>query len=205
MDGADELRFYFSFRSPYAWLAAESLSDELGGLPVDISVIPVFPTAENFPNDPSRLPNKIRHLVKDVARLAAERGLRVRFPQRTDPVDWALSHAAFLGAQRLGGGTAFMLEAFRARFVRGANLGDAAIVSDAAERAGLDAPAVIAAAHDDDLRTEAAGNFDRAIERDRIFGVPTFIYRGDIFWGHDRMRFVRQAIEQAQTDLNNRP
>ena len=139
------------------------------------------------------------------ARLAAERGLRVRFPQRTDPVDWALSHAAFLGAQRLGGGTAFMLEAFRARFVRGANLGDAAIVSDAAERAGLDAPAVIAAAHDDDLRTEAAGNFDRAIERDRIFGVPTFIYRGDIFWGHDRMRFVRQAIEQAQTDLNNRP
>ena len=38
------IRFYFSFRSPYAWLAAERLEPELGGLGVPIERIPVYPT-----------------------------------------------------------------------------------------------------------------------------------------------------------------
>jgi hypothetical protein len=33
---APSIRFYFSFRSPYAWLAAERLESELGGLGVPI-------------------------------------------------------------------------------------------------------------------------------------------------------------------------
>ena len=193
----DEARFYFSFRSPYAWLAAESLSDAFAGLPVSFRLIPVFPAAENFPNDPARIPNKIRHLVKDVARLAGERGITVKFPQQTDPVDWAVSHAAFVGAQRLEQGTAFMLQAFRARFVHGCDLGDDKVIADAAARAGLDPERILEFAHDAGLQNEVRGNFQRGIEEDRIFGVPTFIYRGDIFWGHDRMRFVRQAIEHT--------
>lgn len=197
MNEADELRFYFSFRSPYAWLAAESLPDEFEGLPVQLRLIPIFPTAENFPNDPSRVPNKIRHLVKDVARLARERGITVKYPKQTDPADWALSHAAFLGAQRQGFATDFMLEAFRARFVRGCDLGDDAVIAEAAARAGLDPEQVLGAAHNAELQEQVRGNFDRGIEQDRIFGVPTFIYRGDIFWGHDRMRFVRQAVEHV--------
>ena len=197
MSEPDELRFYFSFRSPYAWLAAESLSETFDGLPVQLRLIPIFPTAENFPNDPSRIPNKIRHLVKDVARLAQERGITVKYPKQTDPADWALSHAAFLGAQRLERATHFMLEAYRARFVRGSDLGDDAVLADAAVRAGLDAEAILDAAHDSELREQVRGNFNRGIEQDRIFGVPTFIYRGDIFWGHDRMRFVRKAIEHT--------
>ena len=52
------IRFYFSFRSPYAWLAAELLESELGDLGVPIARIPIFPTPENFPNDPSVMPNK---------------------------------------------------------------------------------------------------------------------------------------------------
>lgn len=197
MSESDELRFYFSFRSPYAWLAAESLPETFYGLPVRLRLIPIFPTAENFPNDPSRNPNKIRHLVKDIARLAQERGITVKYPRRTDPADWALSHAAFLGAQGLGRAIDFMLEAFRARFVRGCNLGTESVLADVAERAGLNAKTILDAAHDTELRERARSNFDRGIEQDRIFGVPTFIYRGDIFWGHDRMRFVRAAVEQA--------
>lgn len=37
------IRFYFSFRSPYAWLAAERLESELGGLGVPIERLPIFP------------------------------------------------------------------------------------------------------------------------------------------------------------------
>ena len=91
------IRFYFSFRSPYAWLAAERLESELGELGVRIERLPIYPTPELFPNDPVAMPDKIAYTVQDILRLTRERGLTVRFPPPGDP-DWALSHAAFLGA-----------------------------------------------------------------------------------------------------------
>ena len=140
------IRFYFSFRSPYAWLAAERLDSELGGLGVPIERIPIFPTPETFPNDPSAVPNKVRYIGQDILRLARERGLKVRFPSSVD-TDWALPHAAFLGAERHGAGQRFMVEAFRKRYCEGLDLGEDAVVADAAKKAGLDPDAMLAAGH----------------------------------------------------------
>ena len=53
---ASPIRFYFSFRSPYAWLAAEKLDATLGDLAVAVERIPIYPTPEEFPNDPAALP-----------------------------------------------------------------------------------------------------------------------------------------------------
>ncbi len=117
------VRFYFSFRSPYAWLAAERLDAELGGLGIPIEHVPIYPTPETFPNDPSLLPNKQAYLIQDIPRLAREQGLKVRFPSSSD-TDWALSHAAFLGAKRHGAGQRFMVAAFRKRFCEGLDLGE---------------------------------------------------------------------------------
>ena len=54
------IRFYFSFRSPYAWLATERIEAELAGLDVTIERVPIFPTPSDFPNDPSLVPEKSR-------------------------------------------------------------------------------------------------------------------------------------------------
>ena len=187
------IRFYFSFRSPYAWLAAERLESELGDLGVPIERIPIYPTPELFPNDPAAMPDKVAYLVQDVRRLARERGLTVRFPSPVDP-DWSLSHAAFLGAQRQGAGHRFMLEAFRKRFREGLDLGEDGVIADAAHQAGLDRDVLLSAAHSDELRSEASAGFRLGIERDRIFGVPSFVYDEKLYWGQDRMHFLRSAV-----------
>jgi hypothetical protein len=41
--------------------------------------------------------------------------------------------------------------------------------------------------HSEELRAEASAGWCRAAERDRIFGVPSFVYA-------DRMHFVRGAV-----------
>jgi len=187
------VRFYFSFRSPYAWLAAERLESELGDLGVPIERLPIYPTPDVFPNDPAAMPDKIAYTVQDILRLVRERGLTVRFPPPGDP-DWALSHAAFLRAQRDGADHRFMLEVFRRRFRDGLDLGDEGVIADAARAAGLDPAAVLGAAHSEELRAEAAAGWRRAAERDRIFGVPSFVYAGKLYWGQDRMHFLRSAI-----------
>ncbi len=194
-DGGDatSIRFYFSFRSPYAWLATERLEQEIGGLGVPIERIPVFPTPGLFPNDPAMMPAKIFYMVQDIRRLVRERGLTVRFPSPVDP-DWSLSHAAFLGAQQQGRGEQFMLAAFRKRFGEGLDLGDDDVIADAGQRAGLDRDTILAAAHAEALRAEVSENFRRGMERDGIFGVPSFVYAGKLYWGQDRMHFLRDAV-----------
>ncbi|MGI9430562.1 MAG: 2-hydroxychromene-2-carboxylate isomerase [Myxococcota bacterium] len=190
---ADTIRFYFSFRSPYAWLASERLEAELGDLGVPIERLPIYPTPGLFPNDPVALPNKAAYLVQDVSRLAREQGLPLRFPTRDD-VDWSLPHAAFLAAEAEGAGHAFMLEVFRKRFSEGRHLGDDAALAEAATAAGLDADRLLAAARSEALLARAEAGFGDGIERDQIFGVPSFVYRGRLYWGQDRMRFVRSAV-----------
>ena len=189
----DSIRFYFSFRSPYAWLAAERLGSELGDLGVSIERVPIFPTPELFPNDPSALPAKTAYLVQDIPRLARERGLTLRFPPAGE-TDWPLSHAAFLGAQRLGAGHPFMLEVFRKRFSEGLDLGEDEVIADAARQADLDPEAILSAAHSGELRAEASDGWRLGAERDQIFGVPSFVYAGKLYWGQDRMHFLRSAV-----------
>jgi 2-hydroxychromene-2-carboxylate isomerase len=191
---ASSIRFYFSFRSPYAWIAAERLDSELRDLlDVPIEPIPIFPTPELFPNDPSVVPNKVAYLLQDVPRLARERGLSVRFPSAGDP-DWALSHAAFLGAESQGAGQRFMVAVFRKRFCQGLDLGDDRVLAEAARESGLDPEAILSAAHSETLRAEVSSGWRLAVERDRIFGVPSFAYAGKLYWGQDRMHFLRSAV-----------
>jgi 2-hydroxychromene-2-carboxylate isomerase len=187
------IRFYFSFRSPYAWLATERLESELGDLGVDIARLPVYPTSELFPNDPAAMPHKIAYIVQDIRRLARERGLTVRFPSAADP-DWSISHAAFLGAERQGTGQRFMLEMFRKRFGEGLALERDDVITDAARRSGSDPDAILSAAHSEELRAEASAGWRLGVERDGIFGVPSFVYAGKLYWGQDRMHFLRSAV-----------
>lgn len=189
-DDTGSIRFYFSFRSPYAWLAAERLESELGDLEVPIERIPVYPTPGN---DPAAMPAKITYIVQDIRRLARARGLTVRFPSAADP-DWAISHAAFLGAQQEAAGHDLMLALFRKRFSEGHDLGDDEVIAAAAATAGLNRDVILAAAHSAELQSEAAEGFRRGIERDGIFGVPSFAYAGKLYWGQDRMHFLRSAV-----------
>ena len=195
----NSIRFYFSFRSPYAWLASERLDAELGDLGVPIERIPIYPTPELFPNDPVSLPDKIAHMVQDVRRLVRERGLPLTFPTVVDPDDWSISHAAVLGAEQQGGGHCMMLELFRKRWSEGLDLGEDGVIADAAKNADLDPVAILEAAHSDELRAIASDAWRLAGERDHIFGVPSFVFAGKLYWGQDRMHFVRSAVERKSS------
>jgi 2-hydroxychromene-2-carboxylate isomerase len=190
---ARSIRFYFSFRSPYAWLAAERLDAELGTLPVAIELLPIYPPPDHVLTNLAAMPQKILYIAQDIGRLAREQGLTVRFPPLADP-DWSLPHAAFLHAQQYGGGRAFMLEMFRKRFAEGLDLGDDAVIGDAARAAHVDPTAVVCAAHSGELRSAVSAGWSRGVERDGIFGVPSFVYAGKLYWGQDRMHFLRGAV-----------
>lgn len=184
----DTAQFVFSFRSPYAWIAARWL---LPLFPSDFAYRwrPFFPLP-TFPNFPPPLPAKVHYLVRDVSRLVEHHGGTVRWPGIDDP-NWATPHCAFLEAEARGRGSEFALAVFEARFGRGENVAEASVLAKAADAAALDAAAIVAAGQD----KTSQDSLTRAIQEDfderEIFGVPTLILpRGTRYWGHDRIEWA---------------
>jgi 2-hydroxychromene-2-carboxylate isomerase len=194
------VRFYFSFRSPYAWFAAERWSVEIGAAG-NADHIPFYPTPETFPNDPTRFPAKFAYVIQDVRRLAKHFGLPLGRLHSLD-TDWARAHAAYLGvrAEAPEGAERFLLEMFRARFSRGLDVAADRVIEEAAERAEVSAAVATRGAASRELQAEVSGNFRLGQERDGIFGAPSFAYDGQLFWGHDRLPHLRAALVEARAN-----
>ena len=193
----DVIRFYFSFRSPYSWLATVRIQRALEGLPVELAYIPVFPPPD-FPNDPAAVPNKLKYIQLDCARIADAYGIRNSF-DGDGPMDcdWIRPHAAFLYAADQGAGEAFIAKLYDARFGEARNVGDDAVMREAAESCGIDADATIAAADDEETQKRVWLGMMQGMGDDEIFGVPYFVYRGERFWGNDRIDWLVRAIKKA--------
>lgn len=191
-----QVRFYFSFRSPYAWLALERWDAVLGGLPILRELVPVYPQPGNFPNDPAAVPAKVNYIGQDLLRLTRAYGLSLAPPISLD-TDWANAHAAFIAADQASEGEAFALALFRARWCEQKDVGLDEVIFEAAQRAGLAGDDIVTGAHDESTRAEVNGNMERGREQDGIFGVPTFIFNGQMFWGQDRMEFLAEAVRES--------
>jgi 2-hydroxychromene-2-carboxylate isomerase len=82
---------------------------------------------------------------------------------------------------------------FRAVWVEQRNMGDADTVAEVLVAAGLDAPALMALAADPQVKEALKIRTQQAVERG-VFGAPTFFVGDEMFWGQDRLDFVRAAL-----------
>jgi 2-hydroxychromene-2-carboxylate isomerase len=172
--------FYYDVGSPYAWLAAERI-DGLFDAPV--AWVPVLLGGIFRARGRSSwgLGEGRADGMAEVEGRARARGLPpVRWPEPW-PNDGLRAMRAVVHA-----GTPFARAAFRVHFVEGRALSDEAAIALAAERAGLDPAAVLAATDDPEVKAELRANTDRALAAGAM-GVPTVTVGDALFWGDDRL------------------
>jgi 2-hydroxychromene-2-carboxylate isomerase len=188
-------RLYFSLRSPYSWLAVHQLR---------AAVPDVFEAVEWFPYwDPDARTSaglaarggefhyiqmsRAKHLymLADTKRLAQRQGMTMAWPIDVDPW-WELPHLAWMYARRQGLTWEFYDAITQARWGRGDNICDPAVVRAAAEQAGLDPERTVGAPDDPELRAEAVECLYQAY-LDDIFGIPYMKWGRHRFWGFDRV------------------
>jgi 2-hydroxychromene-2-carboxylate isomerase len=204
------LQFYFSFRSPYTWLAFYRLARVISALPVNVEYVPIFPPKDSLNNPPADA-RKSNYIKEDIERFAEAFGLRLSWPKPFD-TDWIRPHAAHLFAQDQGQGIKFALSAYAARFSEGRDIGTDEVIAAIGGMCGLDASAVVDAADDREMQARVmkgmAGRQDSG-----VFGVPFFIYRGSKYWGNDRIEWLLrhiyrdagQRVPDLQADPFTRP
>jgi 2-hydroxychromene-2-carboxylate isomerase len=202
---------FFSFRSPYSYLAIDRYRRLAEEYAVDIAMRPVYPLAIRQPDFFERNhPNWLRYTFTDMFRVAQYEGIPLG-PPRPDPIvqDVASRRIAEeqpyirritrLGqvAARRGKGLAFAAEAARLIWGGAQNWHEGDHLAGAAERAGLDLAELDAEAESDadTLDAEIAAN-QQALEDAGHWGVPTLVFDGEPFFGQDRIAMAKWRMEQ---------
>ena len=196
---SDKLEFYFSFRSPYSWLALYRINLIMDELPVEIQMIPVFPAKDK---DDVMLSNreKVKYITKDITRITTAYRLEINWPDPFD-TDWLVAHTAYIYAEEQGLGVPFCLALYHARFLQGRDIGDENILRELAAANGLDAQALIDALGDRQYKKKLLQGMSRA-KLAGVFGVPFFVYKDAAYWGNDRLEWlVREINKDSGTNI----
>ena len=203
---------FWSFRSPYSYLALPKTMQLVAEYDLAVNARPVYPLAVRVPDFFKRTdPRFARYVAIDSRRVAEREGIPFRFP-RPDPIVQNMSTLEVAAEQpyihrltRLGAAAQlegralpFLYEVSRVLWDGTAprwNEGDH--LAKAAARAGCDLAALDAAVVADPAR------FDTVIaanERDHAaaghWGVPTFVFAGEPFFGQDRIDLLLWRMEQ---------
>lgn len=202
---------YWSFRSPYSYLATRRYREMTRQYDLDIALRPVYPLAIREPDFFERNhPNWLRYTFTDIFRLGQYLDIPLA-PPRPDPIvqDIATRKIAAdqpyayrltrLGqaAARRGRGLAFADEVSQLIWGGTENWHQGDHLTAAAARAGLDLAELDAeaAAEAETLDEEIAGNQD-ALEAAGHWGVPTLVFDGEPFFGQDRIEVARWRMKQ---------
>ena len=202
---------YFSFRSPYSYLAIGRYRELSEKRDVDIALKPVYPLAVRQPDFFERNhPNWLGYTFRDMFRVAQMEGIPFG-PPRPDPIvqDAAtrviaedqpfIRRVTRMGqaAARRGKGLAFAHEAAQLIWGGQENWHQGEHLAGAAQRAGLDPAEIEAevAEQAEALDEEIAAN-QQALEDAGHWGVPTLVLDGEPFFGQDRIAMAIWRMEQ---------
>ena len=192
---------YFSFRSPYSYLATPGMLEIKSNYHVNLNLRPILPVAIRTPEtlfSPTNAP-RARYIQRDWPRRARFLGMSDRWPS-PDPIIQDMTtlkisedqpyiyRLSFLGveAQKHGKGPEFAYEISHLLFGGTKNWHEGDHLKGAAKRAGLNLD-------DMDLAIES-GEQIKSIEQNQKnladaghWGVPTFVINGEPFFGQDRI------------------
>lgn len=199
--------YYFTLLSPWTYLGhgafielarehgltvryrptpLRSVFDETGGLPL-----------------PKRHPVRQRYRVLELQRWRAKRGLPLTLFPKFFPYDVSLADRIVLAVVARGEDpVGFIGEVLADVWAREQDMSRPELILAAVKRAGLDPAGLIEAAG-----SEATSHAYQAAIADAVdagvFGAPSYVLDGEIFWGQDRLDLLADALASGRAAYRN--
>lgn len=192
------VEFYFDVGSPAAYLAWTQLPRIAQETGTEIEYRPfllggVFQATGN--RSPMEVPAKGQYMQDDLQRFARRYG--VPFAHNPHfPINTLTLMRGALGLQMREPArmVPYVDAVVRAIWVEGRNMNDPATVAGVLQAAGFDAQQLLALASDPAVKDALKAVTQEAVSRG-VFGAPTFFVGQDMFWGQDRLDFVKEALQ----------
>jgi 2-hydroxychromene-2-carboxylate isomerase len=205
MSDLRRVTLYTDYKSPYAYLAKDLAYELERDLPVRVEWLPyVLDLASRYGSarvdaegrvlEESREAHqwrRVRYSYMDCRRQARKRGLVIRGTQKI--WDSTLALAGMLYAQRAGDAIFRRYHdlVFERFWRRELDIEDVTVIAAVLSEGGADGGGFAAY-----LQTgrEAVAEISRAAEAIGVFGVPTFVVDGELFWGSEHLPDIRAML-----------
>jgi 2-hydroxychromene-2-carboxylate isomerase len=189
--------FYFDFGSLASYLAHTQLPALCAQTGATVHYKPmllggVFQATGN--RSPASVQAKGNYIFKDFDRFAKRYGVPLNL-NPFFPINTLMLMRVAIGLQMQNDArlNAYMDAVYKAIWVDSLNLTDPAIAGAALHTAGFDPMALLAISNDPAVKEQLKAATQEAIDRG-IFGAPTMFVGDQMFWGQDRLDFVREAL-----------
>ena len=189
-----EVKLYFAYTSPYSYLAMQPAYDlELSHqvhvrfIPFGVNIRKIYGPLDR--DDADR--RKVRYLYIDARRIAKERGLVIYPPKKIFSA--RLAFYGGLYAEKNRKFRQYSDRVFERFWKQELDVENRDAISAILAEVGLETADFLRYAD-----TEARGDLDECFaeaDRDKVFGVPTFIVDGEPFWGEDRIEWVIRKLD----------
>jgi 2-hydroxychromene-2-carboxylate isomerase len=193
------LRVYTDYKSPYAFVANKRLFELEDNLGVELEWLPyTLRIAEFMGTVEERTPHfwrKVRYAYMDARRYANAQGLTIKGPRRI--YDAFYASAGMLFAQRHGLFRPYHDTVFRRFWNHDLEIDDISGVSGVIASVG-------GSAREFEIYAQgpARAEHDRIIDEAEalgVFGVPTMVFNGELFWGNDRIDLLTERIQNPES------
>lgn len=189
--------FYYDYISPASYLAWTQLADICKRNNASINYKPVFlggVLKGNASTSPAATPAKWEWMKADFLRYAKYYGVPYQLNSHFifNTVNamrgaiWALSNNQI---------EAYNQAMFNAAWVDDKDLSDKNVLADILEKAGINAAEVLEIIMNQEVKTELIQATEEAVKLG-IFGAPSMIINGEIYFGQDRLMWVEQALSK---------
>lgn len=198
------IAIYSDYKSPYAYLAVK-LADELARK-FDAEItwrpyildIPSYLGAARIEDDGTVVTEarnehqwrRVRYSYMDVRRHARREGLTIRGPRKI--FDSSIAGAGMLYAQAQGVFRPYHDMVFERFFKRELDIGVPSEIAAVLAEAGADVTGF------DEYRIgegrQEIGRIQAEAEEIGVFGVPTFVLDGEIFWGREHLPMIEEIL-----------
>lgn len=194
--------YFFTPVSPWAYLGHTRFVQLLQDTGAAVNVRPVdygaiFPVSGGLPL-PKRAPQRQAYRLVELQRFSVHLGLPLDpqpafFPVAGDPAAKLIvatdqAHGAMAALDLAG-------RVGRAIWAEERNVADAGVLAALLAEAGLPA-GLLDAAGTEAVAATYAGYTQQAIAAG-VFGAPSYVIDGEIFWGQDRLDFVARRLQQG--------
>lgn len=197
-----QIDYYFTLYSPWTYLGhalfleiarrhgctvrycptpLRSVFDETGGLPL-----------------PKRHPVRQRYRIMELQRWRQRRARPLNLFPRHVSADIALADRTLIAATLAGkdpGG--FMERVLAGVWAQELDLSQRGLVVEMADASGLDGEALVEQAGSEAVAARYAQTIEAAVAAG-VFGAPSYVLDGEVFWGQDRLELLDEALASGR-------
>ena len=192
--------YYLAPQSPWAYLGHQRLSEIAARAGAAIRVMPidlggkVFPISGGLPLG-QRAPQRQAYRLVELQRFGKHLGAPLNLRPRYFPVGGDDAARLIIAADLAQGSAAAMAVAgavLAACWAQERNIADEKVLAQLLAEQGLP-PVLLEQSHSQAVQVRYEACTQQAIDAG-VFGAPSYVIDGEIFWGQDRLDFVERAL-----------